>query len=176
MKPAPAVSLLVFCSVLLSAGAASPALAARKSKQEDQTRHVKCMMDFNLRSWSAFYKSSTGDGTITCDDGQTADVKIRAKGGGITFGKSDVIGGTGHFTAAHGIRELFGSYAQSEVHAGAGKSVAAQALTKGKISLVLSGSGSGVDLGFAFGKFTIGPAKQGAGVTPGRTPSAPGTR
>ncbi len=116
-------------------------------------------MTFDLKSWSAFYKSSRGDGTITCDDGQSAKVRLTAKGGGITFGKSDVIGGTGRFTGARRIDELFGSYVQSEAHAGAGKSAAAQALTKGEISLVLSGTGRGVDVGFAFGKFTIGRVK-----------------
>jgi len=156
MKPAAAVSLMVFCSVLLATGAPTSSLAAKK--QGRTAKLVECTMTFDLKSWSALYKSSKGDGTITCDNGQTANVKIKAKGGGITFGKSDVINGTGNFTGARGIKELFGSYAQSEVHAGAGKSAAAQALTKGEISLALSGTGRGVDLGFAFGKFTIGPA------------------
>ncbi len=159
MKPSAAVSLLVLCFVLLSTAAPSSPLAAKKQKQENKDKLVQCTMTFDLKSWSAFYKSSKGDGTITCDNGQTAQVKIKAKGGGITFGKSDVIDGTGHFTGARRINELFGSYAQSEVHAGAGKSAAAQALTKGQISLVLTGTGRGVDVGFAFGKFTIGPAK-----------------
>ena len=156
MKTAAGVSLMVCCFVLLSAQLFTFLLAAKK--QGRAAKLVECTMTFDLKSWSAFYKSSKGDGTITCDNGQTANVKIRAKGGGITFGKSDVVNGTGNFTGARGIKELFGSYAQSEVHAGAGKSAAAQALTKGKISLALSGTGKGVDLGFAFGKFTIGPA------------------
>jgi hypothetical protein len=82
-------------------------------------------------------------------------VAISAKGGGITFGKSEVIGGTGRFSDARNIQELLGSYVQSEAHAGAGKSSDAQALTKGEISLTLVGTGRGVDIGFAFGKFTI---------------------
>ena len=70
-------------------------------------------------------------------------------------GKSEVIGGTGKFSEARSIDELFGSYVQSEAHAGAGKSASAQAMTKGEISLALAGTGRGVDIGFAFGKFTI---------------------
>ena len=159
MKPAAAVSLMVFCFVLLSAGDPASTLAAKNQEQEQKDRLVGCTMIFDLKSWSAFYKSTKGNGTITCDNGQSAKVKIKAKGGGITFGKSDVINGTGRFTGARRINELFGAYAQSEVHAGAGKSAAAQALTKGKISLALSGTGRGVDLGFAFGKFTIARAK-----------------
>jgi hypothetical protein len=160
MKPATAVSLLVFSFVLLSTGAPTSPLAAKNKPQAHKDKLVECTMTFDLKSWSAFYKSSKGDGTITCDNGQTEKVTIKAKGGGITFGKSDVIDGTGHFTGARGINELFGSYAQSEVHAGAGKSAAAQALTKGQVSLALSGTGRGVDVGFAFGKFTIQRAKR----------------
>jgi len=86
----------------------------------------------------------------------TADLPVSAgEGGGITFGKSEIIGGTGRFSAAKSIQELLGSYVQSEAHAGAGKSAAAQALTKGEVSLTLVGTGRGVDVGFAFGKFTI---------------------
>ena len=116
---------------------------------------TECKMTFNLKGWSAFYKTSKGDGTITCANGQSMKVKIKATGGGITFGKSEIIGGTGKFSGARNIQELLGSYVQSEAHAGAGKSTDAQALTKGEVSLALAGTGRGVDVGFAFGKFTI---------------------
>ena len=158
MKPV-AAALTVSCFLLLSAAAPTSPAAAKKQTQGQPDKLVGCSMSFNLKSWSAFYKSSKGDGNITCDNGQSSNVKITAKGGGVTFGKSEVIGGTGRFTGAHRLEELLGSYAQSEVHAGAGKSAAAQALTKGKLSLVLHGTGHGVDLGFAFGKFTIARAK-----------------
>ena len=133
------------------------AAAARPAGADDAATggNVTCKMTFNLKGWSAFYKTAKGDGTITCDNGQKAKVTITAKGGGITFGKSEIIGGTGRFTRVSGIGELFGSYAQSEAHAGAGKSSDAQALTKGEVSLTLVGTGKGVDIGFAFGKFTI---------------------
>ncbi len=120
---------------------------------------VTCEMKFSLKGWSAFYKTSKGDGTITCSNGQSAGVSIKATGGGITFGKSEIVDGTGHFTAVNDISEVFGSYVQSEAHAGAGKSADAQALTKGEVSLALAGTGRGVDIGFAFGKFTISKGK-----------------
>ncbi len=120
---------------------------------------VECTMTFNLSGWSAFYKTASGRGTITCNNGETAHVKISAKGGGLTFGKSDVIGGKGTFSGARDIKELYGAYAQSEAHAGAVKSADVQALTKGVVSLVLVGKGRGIDLGVAFGKFTITPIK-----------------
>jgi hypothetical protein len=154
-----AVAAMTFCVVLLTAGSPGSPLAGESGEAKHDAALVICKMTFDLKSWSVFYKSSKGTGTITCDNGQTAKVTITAKGGGITFGKSDVIGGTGKFTGALNIGELFGSYVQSEAHAGAGKSAAAQALTKGEVSLALAGTGRGVDVGFAFGKFTIERAK-----------------
>jgi len=144
--------LVVTCAGFLAAGAASPARAAEDDAKKGLTQ---CRMTFNLKGWSAFYKTSSGEGTITCDNGQSMKVKISAKGGGITFGKSEIVNGTGKFSGARNISELLGSYAQSEAHAGAGKSSDAQALTKGEVSLTLTGTGRGVDVGFAFGKFTI---------------------
>lgn len=115
---------------------------------------TKCRMDFTVSGWSAIYKTASGSGTITCDDGQKAAVHIRTKGGGLTVGKSK-ISGHGTFSEVSSINEVFGSYAEAEAHAGAGPSKAAQVMTKGPVSLELTGSGQGVDLGFSFGGFTI---------------------
>ncbi len=114
-----------------------------------------CKLKFNLAGWSAFYKTASGDGTITCDNGQKMPVHIVAKGGGLTFGKSKLDNGTGEFSGVSDISELLGSYAQAEAHAGAAKSSGASALTKGEVSLALAGTGEGWDLGVSFGKFTI---------------------
>ncbi|HSB73082.1 MAG TPA: hypothetical protein VLT62_27470 [Candidatus Methylomirabilis sp.] len=160
MKPATSTATVVLlCSLTLSIGAPASLLAAQGATTKEQGASVECEMTFNLKSWSAFYKTASGEGTITCSNGEKARVKLTAKGGGITFGKSEIVGGTGKFTGARGISELFGSYAQSEAHAGAGKSADVQALTKGVVSLALAGTGRGVDIGFAFGKFTIQRAK-----------------
>ena len=155
MTSARSLTRMLLCAWILSVGAAPALLAGKGRKSEREGGLISCEMRFDLRGWSAFYKTAKGDGTITCDNGQTARNRIKAKGGGITFGKSDIINGTGKFSGARSIGELFGSYAQAEVHAGAGKSAAAQALTKGEVSLVLTGTGRGVDVGFAFGKFTL---------------------
>jgi len=156
MASAKSVRRMLLCLLIISA-AAAPTLLAGKSKNPERSDGalITCEMKFDLKGWSAFYKTAKGNGTITCDNGQSAETTIKAKGGGITFGKSDVINGTGKFSGARSIGELFGSYAQAEVHAGAGKSAVAQALTKGEISLTLTGTGRGVDIGFAFGKFTL---------------------
>ena len=116
---------------------------------------VRCKMSFNMAGWSAFYKTSSGSGQVTCSNGQSARVKLDAKGGGLTVGKSEIEEGRGEFSPVHDISELFGSYVSAEAHAGAVKSVKAQAMTKGPVSLALAGKGRGFDLGFAFGALTI---------------------
>src|SRR6266446_10692443 len=160
MKLTPNRAVMLALLILLASGTGpGPAAGDAAGSEGAGAKLTGCTMTFNLKSWSAFDKSSKGQGRIVCDNGQRANVQIVAKGGGLTFGKSDVIGGTGKFTGSRDIEELFGSYAQSEAHAGAGKSAAAQALTKGEVSLALHGTGRGVDIWFAFGKFTTEKAK-----------------
>jgi hypothetical protein len=119
---------------------------------------TKCTLKYSLTGWSAGYSTASGSGTITCDDGQSASVSLRAKGGGLSVGKSKIVNGSGTFSEVAYISELFGSYGAAEAHAGMGGSAAAQVVTKGTVSLAFSGTGHGVDLGVSFGKFVI--AKQ----------------
>jgi hypothetical protein len=116
---------------------------------------VDCTMKFSMSGWSAFYKRASGSGTVTCNNGQSAKVRLEARGGGLTAGKSSIENGTGEFSNVKSIDEIFGKYANAEAHAGAVKSSGAQALTKGEVSLALAGTGRGWDLGISFGKFTI---------------------
>lgn len=116
---------------------------------------VDCEMRFDLSGWSAFYKRSSGEGTITCNNGQSMRVRLEARGGGISFGKSRIENGVGEFSGVDDIRELLGGYASAEAHAGAGRSAKGQVVTKGEISLALSGTGKGWDVGVAFGSFII---------------------
>ncbi|EKD41307.1 MAG: hypothetical protein ACD_73C00771G0001 [uncultured bacterium] len=118
------------------------------------TAGTKCELDFVINTWSFLVKMGKGTGTIRCDNGQVANVLIKTPGGGATFGKSN-IKGHGKFTEVSSIQKLYGSYAYAESHAGAAKSASAQALTKGNISLAISGTGHGFDLGVAFGSFQI---------------------
>ena len=116
---------------------------------------VDCEMKFTMSGWSAFYKTASGTGVITCNNGQSMNVKLSAKGGGLTVGKSTIEDGHGKFSEVASMSELLGSYVSGEAHAGAVKSAQAQAMTKGEVSLALSGTGRGWDLGIAFGKLTI---------------------
>ena len=122
---------------------------------------TSCRMKFSLQGWSAFYKSASGHATITCDNGQSAHVSIHAKGGGLTVGMTKVVDGTGRFTPVGDISEVFGTYGAAEAHAGMGASSDAQVVTKGSVSLALSGMGEGVNLGVSFGKFVIKKAHAG---------------
>ena len=63
----------ILVAALLLAGAQSASAA------------IDCEMDFSMSGWSAFYKTASGSGTIHCNNGQSLKVKIRTKGGGITF-------------------------------------------------------------------------------------------
>jgi hypothetical protein len=116
---------------------------------------IDCKLKFTLSGWSAFYKRADGSGTITCNNGTSFGVKLQARGGGLSFGKSTIRDGTGEFSAVQSVDELLGTYATAEAHAGAVKSSKAQVMTKGEVSLALAGTGEGWDLGVAFGKFVI---------------------
>ena len=104
-----------------------------------------------------FYKKASGNGVIDCNNGQTAIVTLKIRGGGLTFGKSEIEDGTGNFSDVDDISELFGAYAHAEAHAGASGSSSATVLTKGEVQLALAGTGKGWNLGVDFGKFTITP-------------------
>lgn len=117
--------------------------------------NVKCRLSFQMSGWSVFYKESSGSGTIKCSNGQSMAVKLRARGGGLTVGKSTIDDGRGDFSGVSNINELIGTYASAEAHAGAVESAQARVVTKGEVSLALSGTGSGWDLGVALGNFII---------------------
>jgi hypothetical protein len=138
--------------VLLLALGAPPAAEAAKAGK------TKCDLTFSLSEWAAVVEHATGSGEITCDNGQHARVKITSKGGGLTAGKFR-IEGKGEFTPVRSIRELYGSYAAAEAHAGAVKSGETTVLTKGEVSLAIAGKGEGWNVGISFGKFTISRPK-----------------
>ena len=121
----------------------------------DNSADLDCKLKFSLSTWSAIYKHSEGNGTVTCEDGKSMRVNIAARGAGLTVGKSHVDGGTGRFSDVHRMSDVLGSYAQAEAHAGVVKSGTAQVLTKGSVSLALAGAGEGVDLGIDVGEFTL---------------------
>lgn len=120
---------------------------------------VRCTMDFQLKSWSVFYKSGKGDGTITCSNKQKAKVEISSHGGGITFGKSNIANGKGTFSPVHNIEELYGKYARVGGEGAAVKAGMRATLSKDDITLDIKGTGTGGGFGFDFSGFRISPLK-----------------
>ena len=117
--------------------------------------NIDCELRYNLEGWSVFYKTASGSGTISCDNGARIPVKITAKGGGLTVGKTRITDGKGRFTGAYSLNDLLGTYAAAEAHASASKATNAQVMTKGDVSLALAGTGEGWSLGVGFGKFVL---------------------
>lgn len=115
-------------------------MAAGSARADDND--LKCTMTFQIKTWSIIYKSANGHGTIHCSNGQSLRVRLTAKGGGLTAGKS-VEAGEGEFSSVAGIDELLGGYAEAQV------------MTKGEVSLALSGKGHGWSLGIDFGELKI---------------------
>jgi hypothetical protein len=140
-------SRLLIVAVLL-AFAAGPAGAAESALPT-------CRMTFTLKGWSAVYKTAHGRGSVTCTNGQKMPVTLTVQGGGLTFGKMDVLKGKGDFSAVKSIDEVLGGYVAAEAAAGAVKSGQAAVYTKGEVSLALAGTGRGVVIGFDFGKLDI---------------------
>lgn len=146
-------SKLIGASLAIALVAALP-LSARAVEAD-----LDCKMKFDLDTWSAIYKHAEGAGSVTCENGDSMNVRIKVKGGGLTVGKSHIENGTGKFTDVRKITDVLGDYAQGGAHAGVVKSGTAQVLSKGTVSLALAGKGEGVDLGVDVGKFTISRAK-----------------
>ena len=143
--------LLVLTAAIISGCLSFEAWADKKGNA--------CSMTYKLSGWSFVYKQYNGSGYITCSNGQHAQVKLESKGGGFTVGRSE-IEGTGEFTEVKDIKEVYGTYVSVEGHAGAAKSAQGMVLTKGIISLALSGTGRGIDIGVSFGGLKISPLGQ----------------
>lgn len=145
----------MFASVqVLAAACAMVAATALHPAPAHADANLKCTMTFTLKGWSAFYQTATGQGVIHCSNGRSMHVKLTSKGGGLTVGKSEE-SGRGEFSDVASMDELLGSYVRAQAHAGAVKSAQAQVLTKGEVSLALSGKGRGWSLGVAFGELKI---------------------
>ena len=141
--------LLAASAALLLAPAFAPAHAA----------DVSCTLHYNLAGGGAFYKHSTGTGEVSCSNGQRLAVTIESKGGGLTFGHSSIVDGIGKFSGVSDIHDVIGGYATAEANAGNGQASKAQVVTKGSISLALTGKGTGHTLGVSFGSFIISERK-----------------
>jgi hypothetical protein len=129
----------LFPSIMIAA-----VMATGSAQAADADLH--CTLTFQTKTWSIIYKSATGFGTIHCSNGQSLHVKLSATGGGLTAGKSRE-SGHGDFSPVGHLDDLLGGYVAAQAHAGAVNSVQAQVMTKGEVSLALTGKGHGWSLG-----------------------------
>ena len=139
----------------LLAAACAVALAAAAPVGQARAQDLSCRLDFTMSGWSIFYKTASGTGTVSCSNGQRMAVQIETRGGGLSIGRARIDDGAGVFSGVRSINEVLGGYVSAEAHAGAVRSANAQVVTKGPVSLALSGTGDGWDLGVAFGSFRI---------------------
>jgi hypothetical protein len=146
--------MLMRRSMTIAALAAAALTTLGASRADAQVGHLKCTLNFTMKGWSVFYRRATGRGTIHCSNGRSMDVRLFAEGGGLTVGKS-VEAGHGEFSDVSSIDSLLGSYVVAQAHAGAVNSAQGEVMTKGPVSLALSGKGHGWELGFSFGEFKI---------------------
>jgi hypothetical protein len=93
-------ALVLACAGAMSALPTSSAQAAEAS--------VKCDLVYNLSGWSLIYKHAEGSGTVTCSNGESANVKIAVVGGGLTAGKYHIDNGKGEISKVHGIADVYG--------------------------------------------------------------------
>jgi hypothetical protein len=142
-------------SKLVKYGAAFLLVAGGIVGAAAQADDLSCKMRFSLKGWSAIYKTAHGHGTVTCSDGSSMKVHLSTKGGGLTVGKTTIDDGKGDFTGVKNIHDVLGGYAAAAAHGAVVKAGDATALTKGEVSLALSGSGRGWDVGVDLSGFTI---------------------
>src|SRR5579859_1114750 len=73
--------ILLFPLLLLTTSNPAVAMSFEKLANDAKELHSKhlqvqtfCQMRFTLKGWSAFYKTASGSGALTCDNGQKAKV------------------------------------------------------------------------------------------------------
>jgi hypothetical protein len=143
--------LSVFLLTFVFLGCASTGSAPRTSA----TQLFSCEMDFSMQGWSAFFRKADGRGTVTCSNGESAEVTLRLRGGGLTAGKTEISKGVGKFSGVRSLDEIYGRYVSAGAQSGAVKASEAVAMTKGPVSLAIAGTGRGFSLGVDISGFTI---------------------
>lgn len=141
----------------LLVAAVAVALIGSSAALADDRPAIDCTIRFQLSGWSAIYERVDGTGIVACSDGTALPVEIQARGAGLMAGRLKVTSGTGTFAHAHQISDVFGTYAEGDMHVPVADSVAAPLLSNGKVSLGLAGKGEGYDLGASIAGLTIRP-------------------
>lgn len=148
--------------------AISVLLAALRASAAE--RELGCTLQSHSSDWSAVYQQGTRAGTVTCQDGSSMPVTIKARGVGLSAGKWRIDRGTGTFTRVHAIQDVLGRYATVSGNLGLVKTGDVEAASKGRVSLALAGHGEGVDVGVVVSEFHI---EKAGDVTAGKPKPAP---
>lgn len=168
--------LVLSTAATLGIGLLSPTSGARAANDAGGAT-INCHMVFTLRGWSAIYKNTTGmvtvgqsptskraprfrktttgSGTVTCANGQTMRVSLTASGGRGSVGKYELGNGYGAFDNVTNINQVLGTYNRAAARTVVAKGAQASAMAKGGIALVISGSGTGWNVGAGFPSFAI---------------------
>ncbi|MCC7135327.1 MAG: hypothetical protein WAT53_07975 [Nitrosomonas sp.] len=149
MKPSTVFKKLTILTGFLS-------VAAITAPAQASSPYISCSMNYKLSGWSFVVKHYDGTGNVTCSNGQRAQVKLTSRSIGFTIGQSD-IEGVGYFSELKDISEIYGVFIALEGHIGAVKSGHGQVMTRGMVSLAISGAGRGFDIGVTLGGLDISP-------------------
>ncbi len=115
----------------------------------------ECDLKYTMKGWSAFYKTYKGSGVVTCPSGKSANVNLSLKGGGLTFGASEITNGKGKIRGVQSIGDIYGGAFALGGHAGFTKSVEGRWIPRGSRTVTLTGKGKGYDIGWSMGGFRI---------------------
>ena len=122
--------------------------------QVAQAAFIHCRLQYEAEEWSAFYKSVRGTGTVSCDNGQRAQVKLRFQGGGFSVGMANLEGHV-RFSEVRELSEVLGTYVTMDGHGGFVRGGTGRILTKGSVWASDGAHGPGFNIGFTFGAMTI---------------------
>lgn len=120
--------------------------------------HLDCTLRFTARQWSPLRGAVTGTGMLMCTDGSAVPVIVDASGPGITAERWNITDGWGVFDHVTRMEDALGRYTAIEGDIGVSAAGTVQTLTKGKLSLGLSGKGKGFVAGIAIRNFSISRA------------------
>lgn len=149
------IAMLALVALLAAGPAAADSHEANDEKSE---AIVLCTMRFESSSWGFLLSKGKGEGKVTCDNGQEAEVVMSSTAVGVAAGATKYQNATGKFTNVSDIEDIFGKYDASGAAMAAGGSAGAAGLIKkdGDVKLGMFGTGKGgAAIGRSWGTVTI---------------------
>jgi hypothetical protein len=115
------------------------------AEAETDEGSIKCTLRFDAQSWAFLISKGKGEGEVSCDNGQQAEVVLESSGIGVSLGAQKYQNATGKFTYVNDIEDVFGEYKASGASVGLGGTAGAAGLLKkdSKVRLGMFGTGKG---------------------------------